>query len=165
MNVKKILITTDLSQYSLAALEAATEIGSQFGSKLYLLYVVESVPGKHGSPAQEADAGATRRRVEDQGKRRLDEFIQKNVGPGVRLIPVVRIGSPVDEIRRFAEMEDVDVIVIATHGWTGLKHILVGSVAERVVRLSSIPVLTVKPYPLRESILKDEDIENDLHLR
>ncbi len=165
MNVKKILITTDLSQYSLAALEAATEIGSQFGSKLYLLYVVDAVPSKHGSAPQEADPHAARRHAEDEGKKRLEEFIHHNVGAEVRLIPVVRMGSPVDEIRRFAETEGVDVVVIATHGWTGLRHILVGSVAERVVRLSSIPVLTVKPLPLRESILKDEDIESDLHLR
>jgi len=165
MNVKKILITTDLSQYSLAALEAATEIGSQFGSKLYFLYVVDAVPAKHGTHAHESENADARRRAEDQGKKRLEEFIRENVGPGVRLIPVVRMGSPVDEIRRFAETENVDVVVIATHGWTGLKHILVGSVAERVVRFSSIPVLTVKPYPLRENILKDEDIESELHLR
>jgi nucleotide-binding universal stress UspA family protein len=69
------------------------------------------------------------------------------------------------EIRKFAEEEGVDLVVIATHGRTGLKHIVMGSVAERTVRHSSIPVLTVKPHPLRETILKNEDVERDLHLR
>ncbi len=165
MNVKKILVTTDLSRFSLAALEAASAIGSQFGSKLYLLHVVDSLPAMHIPQGQDIDVQAAYRRSEDQARKRLEEFIQQNPFPDVRLIPVVRIGSPVDEIRRFAEEEGVDVIVIATHGWTGLRHILLGSVAERVVRHSSIPVLTVKPYPLRENFLQDEDIENDLHLR
>jgi hypothetical protein len=59
----------------------------------------------------------------------------------------------------------VDLIVMATHGRTGVKHALMGSVAEKVVRISTVPVLTVKPFPIRESVLRDEDVENELHLR
>ena len=54
---------------------------------------------------------------------------------------------------------------MATHGRTGVKHVLMGSVAEKVVRLSAVPVLTVKPLPIRESLLREEDVENELHLR
>jgi nucleotide-binding universal stress UspA family protein len=75
------------------------------------------------------------------------------------------VGSPADEIRRFAEAERVDLVVMATHGRTGLEHIVMGSVAERVVRLCTMPVLTVKPARLRESIIRNEDIERQLHLR
>lgn len=165
MNVKKILVTTDLSKYSLAGLEAALAIGSQFGSKLFLLYVADVPPSMVIPRGQDTDARAASRRAEEQARKRLEEFVAGNVVADVRLTQIVRTGTPVDEIRRFAEEEDVDVIVIATHGWTGLKHILMGSVAERVVRHSSIPVLTVKPYALRENFLQNEDIENELHLR
>jgi len=86
------------------------------------------------------------------------------VGADIPLVPVVKTGSPAAVIKRFAEEEGMDLIVMATHGRTGLRYILMGSVAERVVRISSVPVLTVKPQPLREAILKREDIETELHL-
>ena len=165
MTVKKILITTDLSTYSLAALEAGTAIGTQFGSRLYLLYVLEATHPLLGQHSEDVDTRTGHHRAEEQGRHRLSEFVKQHVSPEIRVCEVVRVGSPVDEILRFAEMEGVDVIVMATHGWTGLRHILLGTVAERVVRHSSIPVLTVKPESLRESFLKNEDIESDLHLR
>jgi len=165
MTVKKILITTDLSNYSLAALEAGVAIGTQFGSRMYLLYVMETNHPMLTPHGEDVDSRTWHRKAEEQGRRRLGEFVKQHVGEDVHVTEVVRVGTPVDEIRRFAELEGVDVIVIASHGWTGLRHILLGSVAERVVRHSSVPVLTVKPEPLRESFLKNEDIESDLHLR
>ena len=56
----------------------------------------------------------------------------------------IRIGNPVDEINRFVDEKKVDLIVMGTHGRTGLQHLLVGSVAERVVRTATCPVLTVR---------------------
>lgn len=144
--LKKILVPTDLSPYSLAAMEYASSFGLRYMSKLYLLYVVESGQIEEGRAA-------------------LKEFVEKSLSPEPRVEPVVKTGNPIVEIRRFAEQEGADIIVMATHGRTGLRHMMMGSVAEKVVRLSSIPVLTVKPKPLRENILKDEDVENDLHLR
>ena len=61
--------------------------------------------------------------------------------------------------------EHVDLVVMATHGRTGLKHVLMGSVAEKVVRMSTAPVLTVKPRVVREYIIAAEDVEHDLHIR
>jgi glycine betaine transporter len=147
--LKKILVTTDLSQYSLEALEYAQSFGLLYASRIFLLYVDEH--GHH--------------RSEDQAVAALAEFVARNVDPDVRLTQVVRSGHPAAEIRRFSQEENVDLIVMATHGRTGVKHAVMGSVAEKVVRLSAVPVLTVKPLPVRESILRDEDIENELHLR
>jgi nucleotide-binding universal stress UspA family protein len=105
------------------------------------------------------------RHTEETARKALDAFILKHVTPDVSLVPVIRQGHPSFEIRKFAEQEGVDLIVIATHGRTGLRHIVMGSVAERTVRHSNIPVLSVKPQPLRESILRNEDVEKELHLR
>ena len=95
----------------------------------------------------------------------LAEFVARNVDPDVRLTQVVRTGRAAEEITRFAREENIDLIVMATHGWTGVKHALLGSVAEKVVRYAAVPVMTVKPLPVREALLRDEDIENELHLR
>ncbi len=151
--LKKILVPTDLSQYSLAAMEHAATFSLLYASKLYLLHVVD------------VDNKEYQHRGEAEGRLALQEFVARNVNPDTRLIQVVRRGSPADEIRRFAEEEMMDLIVIATHGRTGLKHMVMGSVAEKIVRLSAIPVLSVKPHPMRESILMNEDVEEDLHLR
>lgn len=151
MYLRKILVTTDLSEHSLAAMEYAASFGLLYSSTLYLLYVLDSKEGHH--------------RGEEEARRALDAFILNHISPDISLVPVIRQGNPSFEIRKFAEQEGIDLIVIATHGRTGLRHIVMGSVAERTVRHSSIPVLSVKPQLLRESILKNEDVEKELHLR
>jgi universal stress protein A len=147
--LKKILVTTDLSQYSLEALEYAQSFGLLYASRIFLLYVEE-----HGHPRNDLQAAAA-----------LAEFAAQHVDPDLRITQVVRTGHAAAEIRKFSLEEKVDLIVMATHGRTGMKHALLGSVAEKVVRLATVPVLAVKPLPVRESILRDEDVESELHLR
>jgi nucleotide-binding universal stress UspA family protein len=147
--LKKILVTTDLSQFSLEALAYAQSFGLLYASRIFLLHVDEHA----------------HHRSEDQAVAALAEFVARNIDPDIKLTQVVRSGHPESEIRRFSQEENVDLIVIATHGRTGVKHALMGSVAEKVVRLSAVPVLAVKPLPVRESLLRDEDVENELHLR
>ncbi|HEX7573417.1 MAG TPA: universal stress protein [Bacteroidota bacterium] len=147
--LKKILVTTDLSQYSLEALEYAQSFGLLYASRIFLIHVAEHAHHKS----------------EDQAVAALTEFVARNVDPDLKLMQIVRSGHPAAEIRKFSQEENVDLIVMATHGRTGVKHVLMGSVAEKVVRISAVPVLTVKPLPIRESILREEDVENELHLR
>jgi nucleotide-binding universal stress UspA family protein len=152
MYLRKILVPTDLSEFSLAAIEYATTLGLLFASKIFLLHVVEGKEGHTRYPQADPQAA-------------LEKFMVNQINPDIDLIPVVRFGNPAFEIKRFAEEEQVDLVVLATHGRTGLKHMVMGSVAEKVVRLSNIPVLAVKPHPMRDSILQNEDVEEDLHLR
>lgn len=95
----------------------------------------------------------------------LKDIIASKTTPGRAFIPVVKRGDAAREIVRFAEQEHIDLIVMATHGRTGLLHILVGSVTEKVVRYSRIPVLTVRPQHDSGSLLESEDIEEQLHLK
>jgi len=155
--LKKILVTTDLSDFSLAAMEYATSFGTLYTSRLYLLYVLDGREGHHGKEGPPKN--------EEEARKNLEEFVHANVPADTRITLVVKKGVAAQEIRRFAEEEGIDLIVIATHGRTGLRHMLLGSVAERIVRYSGIPVLTVKPHPFRESILQEEDVEKELHLR
>jgi len=163
--LRKILVTTDLSEFSAAAFEYAATASIFFNADILLLYVYEGSsagrPKSHGERELRGHTHAT----EEEALKALKEFMQDSIASALHVTPVVRYGTPAEEIIRFAEQEEVDLIVIATHGRTGLRHIMMGSVAERIVRLSGIPVLSVKPGQLRERILKDEDVESDLHLR
>ena len=165
VHLRKILITTDMSEFSLAAMEYATSLGFLYSSTLYLLRVLDYTPTMFHSRERDEESRARRSAAEREAMSELEDFIAKRIGGNVKLIPVIESGSPANVIKRFAEEEDVDLIVMATHGRTGLRHILMGSVAEKVVRTSSVPVFIVKPRPLRDFILDDEDIENELHLR
>lgn len=149
--LKKIVVPTDLSPFSLSAVEYAASFGTLYTSRLYLLFVHD---GKDAHIKTDEDA-----------QKALEEFCRTNIPAETRIVTIVRKGSPAEEIREFSREEGIDLIVMATHGRTGLRHMLLGSVAERVVRLSDVPVLTVKPRPFRESILQKEDVEKELHLR
>ncbi len=152
--LRKILVTTDLSDFSLAAFEYASTASIFFNAEIFLLYV-------YGNREPRGHTHYT----EEEALKALKEFAQSSVSSGLDVHTVVRCGAPAVEIIRYAQQEGADLIVIATHGRTGLRHMMMGSVAEKIVRLSSIPVLSVKPGPFRDRILKDEDIENELHLR
>jgi nucleotide-binding universal stress UspA family protein len=146
--LKKILIPTDLSEYSLAAMEYGFTMGLLFGARLYMIYV-----GAHGSHKDPREAAAA-----------LDQFMARRVDGRLCPLPVVRVGQPADEITRFAAQEGMDLIVMATHGNAGLKHAFLGSVSEKVVRQSLVPVLTVRPPFARELLLQFRDVEKELHL-
>jgi nucleotide-binding universal stress UspA family protein len=147
--LKHILVTTDLSEHSLAAIEYASTFAMLYSSRIFLLYVVER--GVH--------------KTEEQARRALQKFVSARVRRELKVFPEIRGGHAPEEIRKFAEEQSVDLIVMATHGRTGLRHILPGSVAEKTVRISPVPVLTVKPRPIRDGVLHDEDVERELHLR
>ncbi len=166
VNLRKIVVTTDLSGFSLAAMDFAASLRLLYSSKLYLLYVSEEspvvLPTLHGL---ETDVEGLRQRMAQDANVELERFMTLHVNPDLNIIPVVRMGHPSDEIIAFAREEGIDLIVMATHGRTGFEHVLLGSIAEKVVRNSPVPVLTIKPASVREPILNSEDIEHELHLR
>lgn len=165
INLKKILITTDLSEHSLAAFEYGFSLGLLYASRMHVLYVVDNVPPLFTLYGLEGDTKLHAARAEEASAGKLDRFIATHIGTERKVVPVVRCGEPQAEIIRFAEEEKIDLVVMATHGWTGLKHMLMGSTAERVVRHSTVPVLTVKPLPMREEVVRTEDVERQLHIR
>jgi nucleotide-binding universal stress UspA family protein len=146
--LKKILVPTDLSEHSLAAMEYAFTMGLLFGARLYMMYV-----GVHGSHKDPREAAAA-----------LERFIARNVDSRILPEPVVRTGHAAEEITKFAAQEGMDLIVMATHGKTGVRHALLGGVSETVVRNSLVPVLTVRPHVAKDMLLQFRDVERELHL-
>ena len=132
--IARVLVPIDFSVCSMWALRYAEEMARRFGAEIVLVHVDQSLV--LGSELAETRQAAARNELEG-----LVAFF------GERDIParsVLRSGGPVEEIMATAEAEHVDLIVMGTHGRTGLTHVLMGSVAESVVRQSSCPVLTVR---------------------
>jgi universal stress protein A len=150
--IGKILCPTDFSEASYQALAVAGEIALHFSAELFLLRVVDVIPTVEWVVEPTADAPGSsdfdvesyQQELEDQARLTLREVVKQRVPEGVRTHSVVRHGDPADEILRVADEDAVDLIVIATHGRTGFKHFVFGSVAEKVIRLSPHPVLTIR---------------------
>jgi nucleotide-binding universal stress UspA family protein len=147
--IKKILVPTDLSELSLSAIEYARSLADVYGAKLYFLHAVEVVPVVSFPTVDFTLETALNDEVEKA--RELMEHLLSDSLKNVADISVnIRRGVAFDEIMRFIEQEDIDLVVMATHGRTGLPHIIMGSVAEKVVRHSPVPVLTVKPQKMQK---------------
>jgi nucleotide-binding universal stress UspA family protein len=134
-NVKKILYPTDFSSFSNQAYFHAVALAEQHGASLTVLYVY--VPGVM-DPGVPAGAAAQRRYWREQ----LEQI--RPVDPTIAVHHVLLEGDPASEIVRYAADNGTDLIVMGTHGRTGLERLLMGSVAERVLRESTCSVLVVK---------------------
>lgn len=141
MPVKKVLVLTDGSEISRQALQYAVEFCNRFDAQLHLLTVIEPLPSY-------VDAEVTKD-ILDAAEARMRQEVQTCSGycetSGMACQSAVRKGIPHETITDYAREIDSDLIVLATHGRSGISHALLGSVAERVVRHADCPVLTIRP--------------------
>jgi len=135
-----ILVPTDGSAGTSRVLTHALELGERFDATLHGLYVIES--HDHG-----LDPGRAARRVrealEARGERAVERIATRGANAGLETRTAMREGTPHEEIVDYVEANDIDLIVMGTHGRSGVDRVLLGSVTERVVRLAPVPVLTV----------------------
>ncbi len=142
---KKILCPTDFSNPSFEALDAAVELAQHFSSELFVVHVVVPIPALgtgHISPSA-FTVHDFQQELEKSSKKILEEHVAKRIPEGVSKRGMLVVGDPASRILDTANDEKADLIVIATRGQTGLKRIVFGSVAEKVVRLAGMPVLTI----------------------
>lgn len=140
--IGRILVPVDFSACAQTAVRYALGLGSQFDAEVTLIHVVEQIiyPGDWMyPPLAMSDFAAEKRDVVLQKM----EALVKN--PSVSVKHVVRVGRPWQEVTDLAKETKTDLIILATHGYTGIKHALLGSVAEKIVRHAPCPVLTVRP--------------------
>ena len=145
MEIHRILAPTDFSDLSKQGLKSALELAQSFGAKLVLIHVVEPPPypveGLIPSPL-----GATL--LDDLERQASQELARMRVdtqGSAVDVERRVVVGIPYRKIVEVAEEEKADLLVVTTHGRTGLVHLVMGSVAEKIVRTAPCPVLTIRP--------------------
>jgi nucleotide-binding universal stress UspA family protein len=141
--IRRILCPVDLSETSKPAFEYAVALAARLGAELELLHVYQLPAYALPEGGLEILAGLEAE-IENQLQQQLDEFAKHSTEPSVKITTVLGTGVPYVEIIRAAKQRKADLIVIGTHGRTGLAHLLIGSVAERVVRTSEVPVLSIR---------------------
>ena len=145
IEIKRILLPTDFSSYSATATQYACELATKFDAELHLLHALEvhlsSTPGFALGLALPQYVHESRAAAE----KALASVLDPQWSVGRKVVQAVVEGSPKVEIVRYARTRQIDLIVLATHGRSGLAHVIIGSVAESVVRTAPCPVLTVRP--------------------
>jgi nucleotide-binding universal stress UspA family protein len=145
IKLAKILYPTDFSEVSLTALNYAKDFAQQYNAQLHCLHILDEAYqywlalGPDGVPA-----GPDMNQLMSIAQDQMNKLTSEHLSDVPKLITKIVSGRPFLEIIRYAREQAVDMIIIATHGRSGLSHALMGSVAERVVRKAPCPVLTVR---------------------
>ena len=146
IELKRILLPTDFSDFSRTALGWGCEFADKFGAELHLLHVLQDLVAMVPEPGLSfPPPGEYLQELQQAAERALAELPGSHCREGTSIVRATRHGPPFVEIIRYARENDVDLIIMGTHGRTGLAHVLMGSVAEKVVRKSPCPVLTIRP--------------------
>ncbi len=141
---KTILVPLDLSPRASKALHYARAFAAQFGSKLRLLHVTEPLAYPTDLGYAPVVSGELENELQEGSRERLQVIVDDLRQSGLSVEGALRVGRPHTEIAATAAELGADLLVLTTHGFTGLKHVLLGSVAERVVRHAPCPVLVVR---------------------
>ena len=166
LDFKRILCPADLSTFSLEAVKLAVKVAENSGATLYLLHVIDNpFDDLYMSSITEADPAfiqmyqnepAKRARVLRRTVEHSEILLKQFCYAWVESLPKVRYlvssGNPFEKILDAGEDERIDLIVLATHGRTGVKRLLIGNVAEKVVRHAPCPVLTVRPRAVNRKL-------------
>jgi nucleotide-binding universal stress UspA family protein len=147
MNIRSILLPTDFSECAECALPYATDLARLMGARLVCLHVVEPTlpPVGYAPVAEPLPVVDVSEQLQQSAARELPRLAEREECAGLQVEEVIGHGEAAAEIVRVARAHDVDLIVISSHGRTGLGRMLFGSTAESVVRHAHCPVLVVKP--------------------
>jgi nucleotide-binding universal stress UspA family protein len=152
IDLHRILVPMDFSKHSHNALTYAAAFAEKFGAEIYLLHVVQNLAVFFPDVVALTTPPETSGEELAAAARSALERVVKESRPGdIKVHGEVRQGTPFYEIVRFAQEKNIDLIVMGTHGRTGLVHVLMGSVTEKVVRKAPCPVLTVR-HPEHEFV-------------
>jgi nucleotide-binding universal stress UspA family protein len=151
LRIDKILVPVDFSDCSREGLRYAIEFARKFAAKITVLHVLD--PG-YSEPKDMRTmqhlggfAGASVRRVLKEVRQEMRKFVRSVAFGRTKANSEITIGPPVEQISDFARANDFDLIITSTHGLTGFKHVLIGSIAEHLVRQSRVPILVVPSHP------------------
>ena len=140
--INRILYATDFSDASLAALPLVSTIARSYGSRVFVVNVSTPLPYTMVSPEA---AGALQHKDELETRSKVQQLLNTKELAGLSATAVVRSGIPTQELTRLVREQNIDLAILGTHGRTGMKHLLMGSVAEDLFRHLPCPVLTVGP--------------------
>jgi len=146
VQVNKILVPIDVSDHSKKALAYASVIAKSYNACLQVLHIIEETLHPAFSVTGKSSIFDLVPGIKDDSRKRIEKMIREVITDKVKSDVFIKSGRAANDIIKFAEENSTDLIVIATHGLTGLEHMLLGSVTEKVVRMSRCPVFTVKAF-------------------
>ena len=142
--IKKVLVPIDFSDYSKSALKYAVNFAKSFNADIILVYVVEPIIYPPDFSMGQIAMPSINTEWDERAKDELSKLAKNEIAGANSVKTVIKTGKPFVEIIETAKEEDADLIIIATHGHSGVEHILFGSTAEKVVRKAPCPVLTLR---------------------
>lgn len=146
INLKKILVPVDFSESSHKALTYGVSLSDNYGAELHLFNAIDDrlYDDNLFMLYAEQEVRETRQKVTNE---HLDKLLAevKKTHPNLNTIKIIRMGIAFIEIIKYAQEEEIDLIIMGSHGHTGISHLLIGSTTEKVVRKAPCPVLTVRP--------------------
>ena len=141
---KTILFATDFSESSDHAFEYAYSVAQRFNARLLILHVINELVDLRGFYVPHISIDKLEEEMAESAQKMMHKFLESHAQGDNQVESMVVPGIPYDEILKKSAEEAVDLIVLGTHGRTGLDHVLFGSTAEKVVRKSTIPVMTIR---------------------
>ena len=142
--LKKILCPIDFSEYSYAALVSAEELARHFFSELLVVHIVAPVPIVSAPAGQMSfNVPLYQEELKTSSQKSLEEITRERVHADIKVQALVSMGDPANEIVRISEEEDVDLVILSSHGLTGWRHLIFGSVAEKVIRRCAKPIVCI----------------------
>ncbi len=143
--LKKILCPLDFSEHSIRALKSACEMAEKFAAELELIHVITPFPIVPTTPQpMTIDVAKYHKELQDSSLETMKKTISENVPDRVIVHSIIITGDPAHEVIEHVKNNQIDLLVCSTHGHSSLKHLIFGSVAEKLVRHVSCPVLTIK---------------------
>jgi len=144
IDIKKILFPVDFSSNSYQVADYVISFAKKFDAHIYFLHVLESLMPLQGFYIPHISVENLEAELKKGAEKKMEEFLLKKTKEYQKITSQVVIGIPHVEILKMAEKQGIDMIIMGTHGWTGLEHVIFGSVAGKVVRKAPCPVLTVR---------------------
>ncbi len=149
ITIKNILVPIDFSDNAELVMEYALTVAHHFKSPLLICFVAQLYTDYSDFYIPQVPIVTMEEEIDRAAKERMHRFVEKH-GNNIKIEECVRMGNVAHEILTLAKERQVDLIVMGTHGFQGLEKILFGSVAEKVVKTATCPVLTIKPRPVEE---------------
>ena len=146
LKIKNIIVPTDFSKLSFSAFEYAKDLAESTNATIHLVYVLEKIPPFLAVRSLDVTEDEVMKDMEEQANKQLAETSKSlRIDSSVKIIEICRKGTDYEEIVNYSKEIENPLIVIATHGRTGIMHTLLGSVAEKVIRIAKCPVLVITP--------------------
>ncbi|MBA4250305.1 MAG: universal stress protein [Chlorobiaceae bacterium] len=144
LTIKKIIVPVDFSDFSKSALKYSVQFAKNFSSELIITYVIEPIIYPPDFSMGQIALPSVNLQMDERAKEELEKLVKIEIGEEVPVRIVIRTGKPFVEIIELAREEEADLIIISSHGHSGVEYILFGSTADKVVRKAPCPVLTLR---------------------